>query len=169
MDVNPSIGFPCNGGTHNVHDSVGLYSPAFSKTQCCKGIGGFTALAYHEHHRAIFKNWIPVSEFTCVLHVNRYSRKIFYDVLADKPRMPGGTAGGYNNASYSPHVVVRHVQTAQMRRPFSQVYSSPEGIPEGFGLGMYLFQHVMIETVLLYLAEVPVHMLYSVPCHFRIG
>ena len=85
--MHPGIGFTCNRRSHDIHHAKSKRSTLPRLTQPPQSVGGFTRLAYRNHHRAFFNNGVAIPELTGIGGLSGNAAPMFDQLSADHGRM----------------------------------------------------------------------------------
>jgi hypothetical protein len=149
VDVDPRVGLAGDRAPHHVADPEHDGAFALRLAQRPEGVGGLARLADDEHDVLGIDDRAPVPELGGILHLGRYPGQLLYQVLPDEGRVPGGAAGGDDDAAGVLQVVDVGEEPVEAGGPLLVVEPSPHGVPEGVRLLEDLLEHEVVEPVLL--------------------
>ena len=147
------VSFPCNGRSHNVHNSKCFRSVLFRFTECCQRVRRFSRLGDNNYKIIFSEKQLPVPEFRSKLNPHRYLCEIFQHILrrhADMPRR--STRRNINRSDILQQVFCK---SGRRKVNYSVLYQAVERITDGFGLLMNLFDHEMLIARLFSRCRIP--------------
>merc|ERR1739848_529333 len=98
MEIDSCIGFTSNAGTYAIHDADGQSTILLTNTNCLQCVSRFTALRDCKDDVVLGYEWFPVTEFTCVLLLNRNLCQLFNCNFCNHARMPRSSTRTDQNA-----------------------------------------------------------------------
>ena len=143
-----------DGITYTVDERTFL-SCQFYGSQC---IGSLTALTDGYHHVVTVDYRIPVSEFTCIFHLTRYSAEVLNQLLTYQSGMPARSASHNDDTSCIHQFLLVVDYRTQHHIICFHIHTSTHAVHQTVRLFENLLQHEMRETALLNLLQVQFHL-----------
>src|SRR6056297_116824 len=102
------ICFTRDCGSDNVTNTQNFSTLLFCFAKSCKSICSFTTLGNNQQYITFSNKRISVTEFRCILNLNRCLGQVFEQVLPYQTGVPAGSACCYYN-SFCVYKVIHHV------------------------------------------------------------
>ena len=153
MGVAAAVGKPRNGGTHHVADGKDEGTRILGQPDGRQGVGGFTGLRNGNHHVILVDDRLAVAEFAAVLHLHRNPGKLLDAIHGDQAGMPGGAAGGDDDALGIQETLPVVNESGKCDAVPVNVHPAAHGDAERLRLLKNLLEHEMGKTALFQLVE----------------
>ena len=98
VQVDAAVHFARDGRAHHVDQPDGTCAPPLGFADGGQRVGGLARLGDADDQRLRVDHRVPVAELRGVLDFHRKPRHLLQHVLADEPGVPGGAAGGDDDA-----------------------------------------------------------------------
>ena len=156
VDVNTAVALARDRRPDDVDYAIGLRASRFGFAHRGEGIGSLAGLRNHNAERPVIDDRIAVAKLGSIFDFDGDAGEVLEHVLADKRRMPARATGGDQDVVEPEQLLVRHVETAELRGALIRQQSSAHAVLDCSGLLEDFLEHEVIEPATLDLIQVPV-------------
>ncbi len=157
VDVHPAVRLARDRRAHDVHDGHTARALLLRLPQRRQRVRGLARLRDRDDQRALVEHRVPVAQLGGVLGLHRDPRELLQHVLADQRRMPRRPARREHDAIVVRNILPGHTpgEPAQPRPTLLVQQAAPHRVTHRVGLLEDLLEHVVRESALLDLPQVP--------------